>query len=68
LVTFIPSNLAHLSIVFLDRDGEPDQGLEVESVKAEKVDEHEQGLLDLLHVIHVQSVEREPVVEGQRSN
>ncbi len=28
----------HLSVVLLDGDGEPDEGLEVESVEAEEVD------------------------------
>ena len=53
--------LTHLSVVLLDGDGEPDEGLVVEPVQAEEVDEHEERLLHLLHVIQVQSVKREPV-------
>ena len=51
----------HLSVVLLDGDGEPDEGLVIEPVQAEQVDEHEERLLHLLHVIQVQSVKREPV-------
>ena len=51
--------ILYLPIILLDRDEEPDDGLVVESFQPEEVGEHEQGLANLLVVVHVQSVEGE---------
>ena len=49
----------YLSVVLLDCDEEPDAGLVVEPLDAKEVDEHEERLPHLHHVLHLQRVVRE---------
>ncbi len=56
-----PVVVGHLPVVLPDGDEEPRQGLVVEPVQSEEVHEHVERLPHLLHVVHVQRVEGEPV-------
>lgn len=51
--------VSHLSVVASHRDDKTHEGLVVESLKAKKVDKHEQRLFHLLLIVHVECVERE---------
>ena len=54
-----PVVVGHLAVVLLDGDEEADARLVVEPLGAEEVDEHEERLPHLHHVLHLQSVVRE---------
>ena len=58
-----PIVIGHLPVVLFDCDEESGQGLVVKPFQAKKVDEHEEGLPDLFHVVHVEGVEGEAVNE-----
>ena len=51
----------YLTIVFLHRYDESDQGVVVEPFETEEIHEHEEGLLDFLRIVHIQGVESESV-------